>query len=82
MPSRGTCLLQHLNLGACRIGDIREGFRKGMSELCNLHGRTGVGESGEYLKPEVDRQVGFGMLGLANFLANNNITYAEFGKAL
>ena len=82
LPSRGTCLLQHLNLGACRIGDLREGFREGMSELCDLHGRTGVGESGEYLLPEEDRQVGFGMLGLANFLANNNITYAEFGKAL
>ena len=82
LPSRGTCLLQHINLGACRIGDLRTAFREGMSELCDLHGRTGVGGSGEYLKPEVDRQVGLGMLGLANFLANNNITYAEFGKAL
>ena len=82
LPSRGTCLLQHINLGACRIGDLRPAFRQGMSELCDLHGRTGVGESGEYLKPENDRQVGLGMLGLANFLANNNITYAEFGKAL
>ena len=82
LPSRGTCLLQHINLGACRIGDLRSAFREGMSELCDLHGRTGVGGSGEYLKPEVDRQVGLGMLGLANFLANNNITYAEFGKAL
>ncbi len=82
LPSRGTCLLQHINLAACRIGDIRPAFREGMSELCDLHGRTGVGDSGEYLKPKVDRQVGLGMLGLANFLANNNITYAEFGKAL
>ena len=82
LPSRGTCLLQHINLGACLIGDLRSAFRAGMSELCDLHGRTGVGGSGEYLKPEVDRQVGLGMLGLANFLANNNITYAEFGKAL
>jgi hypothetical protein len=82
LPSRGTCLLQHINLGACRIGDLRSAFREGMSELCDLHGRTGVGGSGEYLKPEVDRQVGLGMLGLANFLANNKITYAEFGKAL
>tara|TARA_A100000164_G_scaffold17939_1_gene14604 strand:+ start:177 stop:920 length:744 start_codon:yes stop_codon:yes gene_type:complete len=53
-----------------------------MSELCDLHGRTGVGGTGEYLPPEEDRQVGLGMLGLSNFLANNNITYAEFGKAL
>ena len=82
LPSRGTCLLQHINLGACRIGDLRPAFRQGMSELCDLHGRTGVGESGEYLKPKNDRQVGLGMLGLANFLAQNNITYAEFGKAL
>ena len=53
-----------------------------MQELCDLHGKTGVGESGEYLEPEFDRQVGLGMLGLANFLANNRISYAEFGKAL
>ena len=46
LPSRGTCLLQHINLGACRIGDLRPAFRDGMSELCSLHGRTGVGESG------------------------------------
>ena len=82
LPSRGTCLLQHLNMSACRIGDLRSGFREGMSSLCELHGVTGVGESGEYLAPDIDRQVGFGLLGLANFLANNNITYAEFGKAL
>ena len=82
LPSRGTCLLQHLNMSACRIGDLRQGFREGMSSLCELHGVTGVGESGEYLAPDIDRQVGFGLLGLANFLANNNITYAEFGKAL
>ena len=82
LPSRGTCLLQHINLGACRIGDLRPSFREGMQELCSLHGKTGVGQSGEYLAPEVDRQVGLGMLGLANFLANNKITYAEFGKAL
>ena len=82
LPSRGTCLLQHINLSACRIGDIRPAFAKGMSELCDLHGKTGVGESGEYLKPENDRQVGLGMLGLANFLANNKITYAQFGEAL
>jgi hypothetical protein len=82
LPSRGTCLLQHINLGACRIGDVRPSFREGMQELCRLHGETGVGRTGEYLAPEDDRQVGLGMLGLANFLANNNITYAEFGEAL
>ena len=82
LPSRGTCLLQHLNMSACRIGDIREGMREGMSDLCKLHSRTGIEESGEYLAPDIDRQVGFGFLGLANFLANNKITYAQFGEAL
>ena len=82
LPSRGTCLLQHVNLSACEPRDLQEAFARGMSELCDLHGRTGVGESGEYLPPETDRQVGLGMLGMANFLRRNSLTYAEFGKAL
>jgi len=53
-----------------------------MSELCDLHGRTGVGESGEYLAPEIDKQVGLGVLGLANFLRQYNISYEDFGEAL
>ena len=82
MPSRGTCLLQHVNLGACTLDNLQEAFTTGMSELCDLHGRTGVGESGEYLTPDNDRQVGLGMLGLANFLRRYNITYEKFGEAL
>ena len=68
LPSRGTCLLQHVNLAACTIGNIQEGFTTAMSELCDLHARTGVGESGEYLTPNNDKQVGLGVLGLANLL--------------
>ena len=82
LPSRGTCLLQHANLGACSVRDLRKTFADGMSELCDLHGRTGVGGSGEYLSSDVDRQVGFGMLGLANFLRKNDITYRQFGDEL
>ena len=82
LPSRGTCLLQHVNLGACTLDNLQEAFVSGMSELCDLHGRTGVGESGEYLAPSVDRQVGLGVLGLANFLRRYNITYRDFGEAL
>jgi len=82
LPSRGTCLLQHVNLGACTLDNLQEAFVQGMSELCDLHGRTGVGESGEYLTPEVDRQVGLGVLGLANFLRRYNISYKDFGEAL
>jgi len=82
LPSRGTCLLQHVNLGACTLDNLQEAFVSGMSELCDLHGRTGVGESGEYLTPEIDRQVGLGVLGLANFLRRYNISYKDFGEAL
>lgn len=82
LPSRGTCLLQHVNLGACQIGDLQKAFADGMGQLCSLHAKTNVGESGEYLSPEVDRQVGLGMLGLANLLKAQEITYKEFGEAL
>jgi hypothetical protein len=53
-----------------------------MSELCALHAKTGVDDSGEYLPSETDRQVGLGMLGLANLLSAHGVTYAEFGEAL
>ena len=82
LPSRGTCLLQHVNLGACEFDDIPRAFVEGMSELCELHGRTGVGDSGEYLPSETDRQVGLGMLGLANLLRRYGVTYDQFGRAL
>ena len=82
LPSRGTCLLQHVNLGGCELDDIQGAFVNGMSELCGLHSKTNVGESGEYLPSETDRQVGLGMLGLANLLRRYGVTYKEFGKAL
>jgi hypothetical protein len=82
LPSRGTCLLQHVALSSCDFNDIPQAFVQGMSELCELHGRTGVGESGEYLPPETDRQIGLGMLGLANLLRRHGVTYKQFGDAL
>jgi len=82
LPSRGTCLLQHVNLGSCQFDDIQRAFVNGMSELCALHGKTDVGSSGEYLPSETDRQVGLGLLGLANLLRRYGVTYEEFGKAL
>ena len=82
LPSRGTCLLQHVNLAACDIGTIKQGFIEGMSQLCELHSRTGVGATGEYLPADIDRQVGLGMLGLANLLHKYRVPYDEFGRAL
>ena len=82
LPSRGTCLLQHVNLSACSAGELKSSFVQGMSELCELHSRTGVGATGEYLPAAIDRQVGLGILGLANFLKKNKITYEQWGRAL
>jgi len=81
LRSRGTCLLQHINLGGCEVEDIPEAFFAGMSELIALHGKTGVEDTGEYRTQENDRQVGLGMLGLANLLALEGVTYAQLADA-
>ena len=82
IESRATCLLEHINLAACEVEEIPQAFADGMTELIELHGKTNVDSSGEYLAPEVDRQVGLGMLGLANLLSLEGVTYKEFADAL
>ena len=82
LRSRGTCLLEHINLGACTLEELPAAFVSGMEELVELHQKTGVENTGEYLSQEEDRQVGLGMLGLANLLALEGVTYAQFGEAL
>ena len=82
LRSRGTCLLEHINLGACKLEQIPSAFVNGMEELIELHAMTGVERTGEYLPQDMDRQVGLGMLGLANLLAIEGVTYKELGDAL
>ena len=82
LRSRGTCLLEHINLAACTPEELPGAFVAGMEELVELHQKTGVENTGEYLTQEEDRQVGLGMLGLANLLALQGVSYAEFGEAL
>jgi hypothetical protein len=55
---------------------------EGVEILCNLHAHTGVGDSGIYTPPALDRQVGYGFLGLANLLAIENIKYKDLVQAL
>ena len=80
IKSRDTCLLSHVNLGAVKIEDIPAAFGDGMRFLCNLYESTGVEEAGVYSKK--DNQVGLGVLGLANLLAIEGVTYKEFVDAL
>ena len=82
LKSRGTCLLEHINLAAGKVEDLPRAFVDGMEELIELHSKTGVEKTGEYLSQEKDRQVGLGMLGLANLLALEGVTYAELAEAL
>jgi hypothetical protein len=82
LPHRGTCLLQHVNLGACNFENLQGAFIEGMQQLVDLHPNTGVGDTGEYLSPTIDKQIGLGVLGLANFLAIHGISYEDFGHAL
>lgn len=77
LPHRGTCLLQHVNLGQCTPGTLEAAFTEGMRSLVELHPNTGVGTDGVYRAPADDKQVGLGILGLANYLAQQGITYSQ-----
>ncbi|MGL5077535.1 MAG: ribonucleotide reductase, partial [Waterburya sp.] len=52
-------------------------FRANMQWLCDLHANTGVGGK-QYLSPAEDKQVGLGVIGLANLLAIHKTTYSQF----
>ncbi len=80
--NKGSCLLQHVNLAACEKQELIRVFERAMKELCELHPKTGVERDGYYRHPKDDRQVGLGMIGLANFLAYYGVSYEEFGHAL
>ena len=87
MPRSLSALTWNMPPTACqsRCLQVRtdlNGILSGMSELCDLHGKTGVGETGEYLDPSTDRQVGLGVLGLANLLRRAGVSYRDFGLAL
>lgn len=88
LPHRGTCLLASQNLGQYKIDTWSEAYlfandyAESMEWLCHLHGLSGVSETDYYLPSRIDRQVGLGFVGLANFLAINEVSYKDFGYAL
>lgn len=82
LPSNGTCLLGHVNLGKVTLSNMVVQFRAAMRFLCRLHSITGAGKDNYYLPPNQDRQVGLGVIGLANLLARYKITYARFTDCL
>lgn len=82
LPSRGSCLLTHVNLGLCTPRTLVPAFKRSMRALCELHKITGAGRDNYYLSPKEDKQVGLGVIGLANLLAKYKIPYIEFVCAL
>ena len=83
LPSRGTCMLSSVNLGIVEnVEELPRIFTECMRWLCELHAVTGMGQHGHYLPPEEDKQVGLGVIGLANLLAKHSVTYKQFEFAL
>jgi len=83
IPSRGTCILSSVNLGLFEdLSKLPTAFAECMEWLCKLHAVTGVGKTGHYLNPSEDKQVGLGVIGLANLLAIHGVSYSEFTYAL
>ncbi|MFN7161377.1 MAG: ribonucleotide reductase, partial [Candidatus Gracilibacteria bacterium] len=82
LPHRGTCLLSHVNLGMTSYRTVVSAFEDAMRFLVNLHPNTKVDKDGYYLPPTVDKQVGLGVIGLANFLAYHKVKYKDFVQAL
>lgn len=78
LKSTDTCTLHHINLGELAIEQIPQAFEDGMKFLCELHRHSNVESLGVYLPASESKQVGLGVLGLANFLAINGISYKSF----
>lgn len=83
IPSKGTCNLSHVNLAhySC-TAEIVTAFEDSMTFLCDLHAQDNQSQAGIYLPANEDRQVGLGVIGLANILALSVISYEDFTHTL
>jgi hypothetical protein len=80
---RATCMLSSHNLGKEIIPHkIPQHMKQSMAYLCRLQSMTPIGQKGHYLTPDMDKQVGLGVIGLANFLAIHKVSYADFTDSL
>jgi hypothetical protein len=82
---KGTCLIWRVNLGKCKLDDIRVAFYQAAINLCELHctWRDRVGKRSEiYASIKQDPQIAIDVMGFANLLAIEGIKYSEFVEAL
>lgn len=85
LAHKATCLIWRVNLGMCQIYEIVGAFKQVALDVCELHTtwRDRCPELAAYYAPiESDRQVGLDVMGLANLLAIEGVTYLEFADAL
>ena len=86
MKPKGTCLLVHQNLGNIeKLEELTPAFEEGMNILVNLFfkWKKEIGsKANQYLSNEEDKQVGLGVIGLANLLKHLNISYKKHVLAL
>lgn len=77
----GTCLIIHPNLGMCAFAsDIIAAYEISMTKLVELH--LSWQRHPQYASSEDDRQVGCGVIGLANLLGRLGIKYKDFIQSL
>jgi len=85
VPHLGTCLLWRINLGLCTIDQIIPAFINATLNNCELHvtWRKQCGDRALIYAPlEEDRQIGVDVMGLANLLALEGISYLDFVESL
>ena len=75
-----TCTLGHVNAGMCNIGDLVKAFIAGMKHLIEVHKENAPGKDTlrQFIDGSIDRQVGLGVLGWANYLRLQGVTYERF----
>jgi hypothetical protein len=82
---KATCLIWRVNLGLCQVMEIRGAMVQAAKDLCELHvtWRRRVPKLAAYYAPlQQDRQIGLDVMGLANLLAIEEVTYLKFADAL
>lgn len=85
IKSKMTCILGQINLGLIEhFEDIPEAFKDGMTKLIATreNSLTDIKRQSKFNNPEDDKQVGLGVIGLANMLANFGIKYTEIVSSL
>ncbi len=85
IQDRGTCLIARTNLGMCQIDEIATAMEDTAELLCNLHisWRKENPEAATLYRPlEDDRQIGVDVMGLANLLAREGVSFEVFDTAL